>query len=82
MRHILEHCNRIEERLTSQKLIESWLGKGPPKLRPPGHKATLMSRENCERIVALLLLDSYLIEEFHFTPYSTISYINIGKFPL
>ncbi|XP_054710692.1 LOW QUALITY PROTEIN: ATP-dependent DNA helicase Q1-like [Uloborus diversus] len=76
---ILNHSNMIDERLTSQKLIESWTGKGPPKLRPPGLSPTLLSRENCERIIALLLLESYLIEEFHFTPYSTISYINIGS---
>ncbi|KAG8183037.1 hypothetical protein JTE90_015668 [Oedothorax gibbosus] len=75
---ILEHCNMIEERLTSQKLIEAWHGKGPPKLRPPGLNPTTLTRENSERIVALLLLESYLAEEFHFTPYSTISYLNIG----
>ncbi|KAF8786156.1 ATP-dependent DNA helicase Q1-like [Argiope bruennichi] len=76
--NILEHASMIEERLTSQKLIEAWQGKGPPKLRPPGHLSTTYSRETCERIIALLLLESYLKEEFHFTPYSTISYINIG----
>lgn len=76
---ILDHCNRIDERVTAQKLMDSWLGKGPPKLRPPGHEPTSMSRENCERVVALLLIDSYLVEEFHFTPYSTISYINKGS---
>ncbi|CAL1289448.1 unnamed protein product [Larinioides sclopetarius] len=76
--NILEHASMIEERLTSQKLIEAWHGKGPPKLRPPGHLSTTLSRETCERIIALLLLESYLKEEFHFTPYSTISYINIG----
>ncbi|KFM57376.1 ATP-dependent DNA helicase Q1, partial [Stegodyphus mimosarum] len=76
---ILEHCSMLDERLTSQKLIEAWIGKGPPKLRPPDHRPTMLSRENCERIIALLLLESYLIEEFHFTPYATISYINIGS---
>lgn len=76
---ILEHCNMIDERLTAQKLIDLWVGKGNPKCRPPGYQATSLSRETCERIVALLLIDTYLIEEFHFTPYSTISYINTGK---
>lgn len=76
---ILEHCNMMDERLTSQKLIEAWHGKGPPKLRPPGLNPTTLTRENSERIVALLLLENYLIEEFHFTPYSTISYINTGE---
>ncbi|GIY31009.1 ATP-dependent DNA helicase Q1 [Caerostris darwini] len=76
--NILEHASMLKERLTSQKLIETWQGKGPSKLRPPGHLSTTLNRENCERIIALLLLESYLKEEFHFTPYSTISYINIG----
>lgn len=80
LRSILEHCDRIDERLTSQKLIDSWSGKGPSKLRLPDYKGTSISRENCERIVALLLLDSYLVEEFHFTHYNTISYINTGKY--
>lgn len=79
LHHILEYCNGIDERLTAQKLIDSWQGKGPQKLRPPGHQPISTNRETCERIIALLLIDSYLIEEFHFTPYSTISYINIGK---
>ncbi|GFW74169.1 ATP-dependent DNA helicase Q1 [Trichonephila clavipes] len=76
--NIIEHASSIEERLTSQKLIEAWQGKGPPKLRIPGQLSTSLSRESCERIIALLILESYLKEEFHFTPYATISYINIG----
>lgn len=76
--NIIEHASSIDERLTSQKLIEAWQGKGPPKLRTPGQVSTSLSRETCERIIALLILESYLKEEFHFTPYSTISYINIG----
>lgn len=79
LHQILDHCNMIDERLTSQKLIDLWVGKGSPKCRPPGYQPTSLSKETCERIVALLLIDTYLIEEFHFTPYSTISYINTGK---
>lgn len=75
---IIEHCASIDERLTAQKLIDIWLGKGSPKQRPPGHVATSLSRELCERVVAFLIIESYLKEDFHFTPYSTISYINTG----
>ncbi|GFT77297.1 ATP-dependent DNA helicase Q1 [Nephila pilipes] len=77
--NIIEHASSIDERLTSQKLIEAWQGKGPPKLRTSGQVSTSLSRESCERIIALLILESYLKEEFHFTPYATISYINIGS---
>lgn len=32
-------------------------------------------RLNCETVIAHLLIEGYLREDFHFTPYSTISYI-------
>lgn len=37
-----------------------------------------LSREDCERVVVYLLLEGVLREDFHFTPYSTISYILAG----
>lgn len=35
-------------------------------------------REDCERVVVYLLLEGVLREDFHFTPYSTISYLVPG----
>ena len=37
-----------------------------------------LSREDCERVVVYLLLEGVLREDFHFTPYSTISYLVPG----
>lgn len=75
---ILDHAKSVDERLTALKLIDAWTGKGPSKLRPSDVQSVTFSRDICERIVIYLLLESYLKEEFHFTPYSTISYINKG----
>ena len=36
------------------------------------------SREDCERVIVDMLLEGVLREDFHFTPYSTISYLLPG----
>ena len=41
-------------------------------------KAPDLSREDYERVVVHLLLEGVLREDFHFTPYSTISYVLPG----
>lgn len=63
----------------AQKLIDAWYGKGPPKIRSEGVAVPKFCRETGERIVAYLLFNQYLKEDFHFTPYSTICYIQKGK---
>ncbi|KPM09741.1 ATP-dependent DNA helicase Q1-like protein [Sarcoptes scabiei] len=75
---ILTHATQLNRRLTSLKLVEIWLGKGEKKLRPNNLKTPEFHRELAEEIIAFLLINSYLQEEFHFTPYSTISYVQIG----
>lgn len=62
------------------KLIDAWLGKGPVNLRVKEATANSIDREKAEIIVSHLLIDGFLKEDFHFTPYSTISYIVPGKF--
>jgi len=37
-----------------------------------------ISRDHCETVLAHLLLEGYLKEDFHFTPYNTISYLLPG----
>ena len=65
---------------TAQKLIDAWLNVGPTNLRLPDTKsAAKLPRDVCESIVAFLLLEGYLKEDFHFTPYSTISYLLLGS---
>uniref|UniRef100_A0A914WZ60 DNA 3'-5' helicase n=1 Tax=Plectus sambesii TaxID=2011161 RepID=A0A914WZ60_9BILA len=57
-------------KLTGAKLIELCVKKLPKKTRP--------TKDHLERILATLLLEGYLREDFHFTPYSIISYVVVG----
>ncbi|XP_045129129.1 ATP-dependent DNA helicase Q1-like isoform X2 [Portunus trituberculatus] len=75
---ILEKSSRLDQRLTGQKLVDLFLGKGPTKQRVQEATATGVLRETAESIVAYLLVDGFLKEDFHFTPYSTLSYIVPG----
>ncbi|NXT38458.1 RECQ1 helicase, partial [Pelecanoides urinatrix] len=75
---ILEQAENMSEKLTPLKLIDAWSGKGVSKFRvaevtPPKHP-----REELERIIAHLLLQQYLKEDFSFTAFATISYLKIG----
>nr|CAD7393695.1 unnamed protein product [Timema cristinae] len=88
---ITEHCRSLfkimanaasmDSRLTGQKLIDAWLGKGATNLRVRDVKVPALSREMAEAVVAHLLIEGYLKEDFHFTPYSTISYVRRGLCP-
>lgn len=60
------------------KLVDLWLGKGSTILRLPETIESNLSKEKAEYIIAHLIIDGYLKEDFHFTPYSTISYIAPG----
>ncbi|VDK63584.1 unnamed protein product [Onchocerca ochengi] len=55
-------------RITGMKLVElTW------------KKVSSVSRELIELLVAKLILEGYLKEDFHFTPYSIISYVVLGE---
>lgn len=60
-------------------MVDLLLGKGPAKQRVHDAIATGLSRDKAENIVAFLLVDGFLKEDFHFTPYSTLSYIVPGE---
>ena len=53
--------------------------KGPAKIptwkKPPSH---LSEKSQIEHVVAYLLINGYLKEDFHYTPYNTISYLIPG----
>ncbi|NWT04565.1 RECQ1 helicase, partial [Mionectes macconnelli] len=75
---ILKQAENMSEKLTPLKLIDAWSGKGASKFRvaevtPPNHP-----REELERIIAHLLLQQYLKEDFSFTAFATISYLKVG----
>nr|XP_045593839.1 ATP-dependent DNA helicase Q1-like isoform X2 [Procambarus clarkii] len=75
---ILTKAASLDQKLTGQKLVDLFLGKGSPKLRVQEAIATGLARDRAENIVAFFLIDGFLKEDFHFTPYSTISYIVPG----
>jgi ATP-dependent DNA helicase Q1 len=81
---ITEHCKMLvdivegmqdkDKRLTALKVMEIWQQK-LKKLKPP----SALSVEDRESILLHALVEGVLKEEFHFTPYSTISYIGVGR---
>ncbi|KAJ1164916.1 hypothetical protein NDU88_005348 [Pleurodeles waltl] len=75
---ILQQAEKMEEKLTPLKLIDAWLGKGPSKLRVASVAPPKLKRDEMERVIVHLLLDSYLREDFSFTAYATISYLKTG----
>ncbi|KAI1711382.1 DEAD/DEAH box helicase domain-containing protein [Ditylenchus destructor] len=74
-KHLLQICEIIEQqksaseqgRITGNKLAELFL-----------KKATDVDQNMAEEIIARLLLESYLQEDFHFTPYAIISYVAVS----
>lgn len=57
-------------KLTGAKVVDLCAKKLPKNSRP--------SKDYLERTLATLLLQGYLREDFHFTPYSIISYVVQG----
>ncbi|NXW73714.1 RECQ1 helicase, partial [Hirundo rustica] len=75
---ILEQADSMSEKLTPLKLIDAWSGKGVSKFRVPEVTPPTHPREELERIIAHLLLQQYLKEDFSFTAFATISYLKVG----
>ena len=75
---ILTKAVKSETRLTALKLIDAWYGKGTPTLRVSSVPTPKFTRESGEAIVGHLLVNGYLKEDFHFSAYSTISYLKRG----
>lgn len=66
--NVLEKSSLKEKRLTALKLVEAW----KPLERTGSFKR---SADNLERVLIHCVIEGVLKEDFHFTPYSTISYI-------
>ncbi|CAG0900156.1 unnamed protein product [Darwinula stevensoni] len=82
--HFLSLCTVFEVaasrkiRLTGAKLVGAWMGSPGNGLKVNLPHPPLSTRGMCERVIAHLLIEGYLQEDFHFTPYNTISYILPG----
>ncbi|KAJ6645586.1 ATP-dependent DNA helicase Q1 [Pseudolycoriella hygida] len=75
---IIESAEAIDVKLTGTKLIDAWYKKGPMNLRCSQVEVPSIDRYWAEQIVAFMILEKYLKEDFHFTAYNTISYIRKG----
>ena len=75
---ILQNAQESEERVTMIKLIEAWNGKGNKKIRLKNLPAPALLLFDCQRFLIHLLMEGILREDFHFTPFSTISYLVPG----
>ncbi|XP_078617641.1 ATP-dependent DNA helicase Q1-like [Branchiostoma floridae x Branchiostoma japonicum] len=73
---VIQSATAKEQRLTGLKLADSWLGKGDKRR---GNHPAWLTREMGERVITHMLLEGYLREDYHFTPYSTISYLVPGS---
>lgn len=79
LENIISFCKRKDKRLTALQLLEIWIGKGKKEYRPENLIVAKHSREMAQDILGYLIVNKYLGEEFHFTSYSTISYISFGR---
>ncbi|KAJ0176998.1 hypothetical protein K1T71_007007 [Dendrolimus kikuchii] len=74
---IIDNAEKQDIKLTAQKLLDSWFLKGPVNLRHKGKEPQFL-RVIGEDVIAYLLTEGYLVEDFHYTAYSTISYLKKG----
>ncbi|XP_071950689.1 ATP-dependent DNA helicase Q1-like [Antedon mediterranea] len=67
---IIEKANKKDSQVTANKVMDSWHGTKS--------KGSMLSQNQKEQVIAHLILRNYLKMKFHFTPYSTICYIQPG----
>ena len=75
---IVEHHKALEQRVTATKLVDVWRGQGS-STRSSHLPHCTTSADQCERVLVTAILQRVLKEEFHFTAYSTISYVGLGE---
>ncbi len=78
---VLVQAQSLDAKVTALKLVDALMsrGAGNLKLKDWTRPAMFSERSHIEHIVAILLMEGQLREDFHFTPYSTISYILPGR---
>ncbi|XP_025202849.1 ATP-dependent DNA helicase Q1-like [Melanaphis sacchari] len=75
---ILNAAIENDVKFTSQMLLDTWYGKGNKKILLFDVQSPVFPKTQAEMILSELIVQGYLMEDFHFTPYSTISYIKKG----
>lgn len=76
---IIDHAQMMDIKVTGLKMIDSWFQKGASNLRLENSAPPAIDRYFAEQIVAFLITNCYLKEDFHYTAYNTISYIQRGQ---
>lgn len=76
---IVRHSQSRKQRITGLKLSEAWRGTGQTNVRVSSVPTPLLTSEQCDSIILYMITEDILEEEFHFTAYSTISYIVAGS---
>ena len=79
MIEVLNQASSKEERLTAIKLMDAFQGKKVGGFRVVGLDLPAVTRDILERVISLMLVKGYLREDFHFTAYTTISYLVPGR---
>ncbi|XP_070494193.1 ATP-dependent DNA helicase Q1-like [Chironomus tepperi] len=74
---ILDKAKSTDTKLTALKLIDAWFQKGTKSARVD-MPAPNIDRFYGEQILVYLIINDYLREDFHYTAYSTNSYIVQG----
>jgi ATP-dependent DNA helicase Q1 len=75
---ILDKAKSTDTKLTALKLIDAWFQKGTKSARVDDMPAPNIDRFYGEQILVFLIINDYLREDFHYTAYSTNSYIVQG----
>lgn len=75
---IIDRARSVDVKLTALKLLEAWYQKKHPNLRVDEVQVPKYERYYGEQMIAFLILKGFLKEDFHFSAYSTISYIRKG----
>lgn len=76
---IIDHANDIDEKLTFLKLTDAWYRKGKSNLRVSDVPIPDFERFYGEQMIAFLIINGHLKEDFHFSAFTTFSYIRKGK---
>lgn len=75
---IIDHATALDVRLTFLKLVDAWYHKGKSNLRLKDAPVPDFERFHGEQMIIYLILKGYLKEDFHFSTYTTISYVKKG----